>query len=202
VTLGVSTEVSAHLVDDDGMVNPNEFEYLTPKDVDQLIIYLMRNSGTRDVILPGVPQVGVAGDTDFVAAFPGHMHEITNRWHPVPVRAVMNITLLVFWLKNQRFISCVPAMTVPMVPTLRAWRNQVTFEGGHMVTATRPVINDNHWPKTLDYLSEYLAANLGEQDNPLYYVIRPQVDVPRDTYDPSTGYETVDWSPYWLCVSD
>jgi hypothetical protein len=44
----------------------------------------------------------------------------------------------------------------------------------------------------LEYLSEYLAANLGEQGNPFYYVICPQVDVPPESGDPSTGYGTVD----------
>jgi hypothetical protein len=61
-----------------------------------------------------------------------------------------------------------------------------------MVTATQHVINDKDWPKTLEYLSEYLADNLCKQGNPLSYVIHNQVDVPPDAGDRSTGYGTMD----------
>jgi hypothetical protein len=60
------------------------------------------------------------------------------------------------------------------------------------VTATQPVINDKDWPKTLEYLSEYFMANLGEQGNPLSYAIHPQVDVPPEAGGPSTVYGMVD----------
>jgi hypothetical protein len=160
--------------------------------VEQLITSVMRPGGTMDAVLPEIPQFGQVRYAGFVAAFPGHTHQISNCGHPVPMRVVMHIKFLMFWLKHQRRISCIPDMAAITVPTLRAWRNQMTFEGGHTVTTTQPVINDNDWANTLKYLSEYLAANLGEKGNPLYYVIHPLVDVPAEAGDPSMGYGTVD----------
>jgi hypothetical protein len=40
--------------------------------------------------------------------------------------------------------------------------------------------------------SEFIAANHGEQGNPLPYVISPNAAVPTETDDPYTGYEMVD----------
>jgi hypothetical protein len=100
VTLGVPTEASAYLVDDGGMVNLDEVGYLTPADVYQLIILLTCPGGTTGVVLTEVPQVGMPGDADFVLAFPGHTHHIHNHGRHVHLRAVMNIKLLLFWLKH------------------------------------------------------------------------------------------------------
>jgi hypothetical protein len=112
------------------MVDLDDVGYLTPADVDQLIMSTTHPGGTTPVVLPEVPQVGVMGNVDFATVVRDHMHQIPNHGHPVPLRAVMNIKLLVFWLKHQYRISLVPDMTVITVPTLRALRNQITFEGG------------------------------------------------------------------------
>jgi hypothetical protein len=192
VTLGVPTEVSAYLVDDGGMVNLYEVDYLTPKDMDQIIIYIMRPGGTMDVVLPEVPQVGVSGDAEFELALPGHIHQIPNSGHPVILRSVMNIKLLVCWLNHQCHIMRGLDINVSMVPTLRVWRNHMTFKGEHRVTTTQLVINDKDWPKTSDYLSEYLVAILGKKGNEFSYVTHPQVDVSPEVGDPYMGYGTVD----------
>jgi hypothetical protein len=97
-----------------------------------------------------------------------------------------------FWLKHQRRISRVQDTTLITVPTFRAWRNHMTFEVGHTITSTQPAINDKDWPTTLDSLSGYLTANLGEQGKPLYYAIHPHVEVPPEAGNPSTGYVPVD----------
>jgi hypothetical protein len=62
--------------------NLNEVEYLTPKDVEQLIMSVTRLGGTTDMILPEIPQAAQVGDASFVAAFPGHTYQIANRGHP------------------------------------------------------------------------------------------------------------------------
>jgi hypothetical protein len=140
---------------DEGMVNLDEVEYLTPKDVEQIIMYVTRPGGTTDVKLPEIPQVFQVGDADFVVTFPGHTHHISNRGHPVLLRAVMNIKLLVFWLNRQGCISHIPDMAAITVPTLRVWHKHMTFEGGHTVTATQPVmtrIGQRPWSTCLNTL--------------------------------------------------
>jgi hypothetical protein len=94
------------------MVNLDEVGYLTPVDVDQLIMLVTRPGGSMPLVLPDVPQVGVVGDVDFLVAFPSHTHHITNHGHPVPLRVAMNIKLLVCWLNNQHRLSRVLDMTM------------------------------------------------------------------------------------------
>jgi hypothetical protein len=101
-----------------GGVNLEEVGYLTPADVDQLIASATRPDDTMPVTLYGVPQVGNLCAVDFVMTFPGQTLIIPNNGHPVPLRAVMDLKLLVFWLKHHRRISCIPE---------RAWGNHTTF---------------------------------------------------------------------------
>jgi hypothetical protein len=105
VNFGFPTEASDYLAGDGGMVNMDEVKYLTPKDVEQMLMLAMRPGGKTDVFLPEIPQVVQVGDAGFVMALPRHTHQIASRGHPVPLRAVMNIKLLMFWLKHQRRIS-------------------------------------------------------------------------------------------------
>jgi hypothetical protein len=44
----------------------------------------------------------------------------------------------------------------------------------------------------MEEISKFLAANHGEQGNPLSYVIQPNAAVPMEADDPSVGYATVD----------
>jgi hypothetical protein len=52
------TVVSASLVDDGGMVNLGEVEYLTPNDMDHLLMPVTRPGGTTDIVVPEISQVG------------------------------------------------------------------------------------------------------------------------------------------------
>jgi hypothetical protein len=152
VTICVPTEASDYLVDDGEMVNLDEVGYLAPADVHQLITLVTGPGGTAPVVLHGVPQVCEVGDIDFLVVFPGQIHQIPNRGHRVPLRAVLNLKVLVFWLKHQHHISRVPDLDVNTVPTVCTWHNQMNLEGGHTVTTTQPNNNNNDWPRTLEYL--------------------------------------------------
>jgi hypothetical protein len=190
--LGVPPDGSDYLVDEGGMKNLEEVEFLKNKDVDQLIKSVTSPGGMTALTNAAVPEIGVAGAPNYVAARAELIDWVPNRGIPVPQRAVMNIKLLVFWLKHQRRISRVPVISDVTVALVRKWRDQSVFEDDYQVTMTQPVLNDKDWPKTMEEISEFLAANHGEQGNPLSYVIRPEGEVPAEASDPSTGYETVD----------
>jgi hypothetical protein len=116
---------------------------------------------------------------------------VPSRGIPVPQRAVMNIKLLVFWLRRQHHISWIPVIGKVTVALVRQWRDQSVFEDDYEVTMTQPVIDEKDWPNTMEEISEFLAANHGEQGNSLSYVNRPNAAVPTEADDPSEGYETV-----------
>jgi hypothetical protein len=190
--LGVPTDGSEYLVDEGGMINLEEVGFLKNKDVDQLIQYVTHPGGMRVITDAAVPDIGTAGQAGHHAAVAQVIDWVPNRGIPVPQRAVMNIKVLVFWLKPQCRISRVPVIGKVTVALVRQWCDQSIFEDDYEVTMTHPVVDEKDWPKTMEEISKFLAANHGEHVNPLSYVIRPNAVVPMEADDTSTGYETVD----------
>jgi hypothetical protein len=172
--LGVPSGGSDYLVDEGGMTNFEKVGFLKNKDVDQLIKSVTSPGGMTALTTATVPEIGVAGATNYVAARGELIDWVPSRGIPVPQRAVMNIKLLVFWLKHQRRISRVPVISDVTVALVRKWRDQSVFEDDYQVTMTQPVLNYKDWPKTMEEIYEFLVANHGEQGNPLSYVIRPE----------------------------
>jgi hypothetical protein len=101
---------------------------------------------------------------------------------------VMNIKFLVFWLKHQHYISRIPVIGKVTVALVQQWRDQSVFEDDYEVTITQPFIDEKDWPKMMEEIYEFLAANHGEQGNLLSYVIRPNAAVPTEADDSSAWY--------------
>jgi hypothetical protein len=190
--LGVPTDGSEYLVDEGGMTNLEEVGFLKNKEVDQLIQSVTRPGGMQAIMTAAVPEIDTAGQAGHHADVAQVIDWVPNRGIPVPQRAVMNIKLLVFWLKRQRRISQIPVISKVTVALVRKWRDQSVFEDDYEITMTQPVIDEKDWPKTMEEISEFIAVNHGEQGNPLSYVIHPNAAVPTEINDPSAGYETVD----------
>jgi hypothetical protein len=87
------------------MINLEELGFPNNKDVDQLIQYMTHPGGMQAITTAAVPEIGTAGQAGHHAAVAQVIDWVPNRGIPVPQRAVMNIKLLVFWLKHQRRIS-------------------------------------------------------------------------------------------------
>jgi hypothetical protein len=190
--LGVPTEGSDYLVDEGVMINLEEVGFLKNKDVDQLIQSVTRPGGMQTLTTAAVPYISNDGDAGYHSGVAEVIDWVPNRRIPVPQRAVMNIKLLVFWLKHQRRISRITVIREVTVALVCQWRDQSVFEDDYEVTMTQPVIDEKDWQKTMEEIYEFLAANHGEQGNPLSYVILPSIVLPTEDGDPSTGYEMVD----------
>jgi hypothetical protein len=102
--LGVPPDGSDYLVDEGGMTNLEEVGFLKNKDIDQLIKSVTSPGGIMALTTAAVPEIGVAGAANYAAARAELIDWVSNRGIPVPQQAVMNIKLLVFWLKHQRRI--------------------------------------------------------------------------------------------------
>jgi hypothetical protein len=174
-TLGVPPDGSDYLVDEGGMANLEEVEFLKNKDVDQLIKSVASPGEMTALTTAAVPEIGVAGTANYLAARAKLIDWVPDRGIPVSQR--------LFWLKHQRRISRFPVISDVTVALVRKWRAQSLFEDDYQVTITQPVLNDKDWPKTMEEISEFLAANHGEQGNPLLYVIRPEGGGPTESCD-------------------
>jgi hypothetical protein len=190
--LGLPTDGSEYIVNEGGIINLEEMGFLENKDVDQLIQSVTRPGGMQAITTDAVPDIGTAGQSGHRAAVSQVIECVLNRGIPVPQRTAMNIKLLVFWLKDQRRISQIPVIGKVNVVLVRQWHDQSVFEDDYEVTMAQPVIDEKNCPTTMEEISEFLAANRGEQGNPLSYVILPNAAVPTEADDPSAGYETVD----------
>jgi hypothetical protein len=161
--------------------------FLKNKDVDQLIQSVTRPGEMRAITTSAVPYIGTAGQAGHNADVAQVIDWVPNRGIPVPQRALMNIKLLVFWLKHQRCISRIPVIGKMTVELVRQWRDQSVFEDDYEVNITHLVIDEKDWPKMMEEISEFLAAYHGKQGNPLSYVVRPNSAVPKEADDPSAG---------------
>jgi hypothetical protein len=74
---------------------------------------------------------------------------------------------------------------------VRGYREQQRYEDSFKKTAVEPESNDKDWPRTMESIREYLAAQYGAKGSTLYYVIRQEVEVKPHASDPSDNYDTV-----------
>jgi hypothetical protein len=156
------------------MINPEEVDFLKNKYVDLFIHSVTRPGGMQALTTDAVPEIGTAGKVGYHADVAQVVDWVPNRGIPVPQRAMIKIKLLVFWLKHQRRISRIPVIGEVTMALVRKWRDQSIFQDDYEVTMTQPGIDEKDWRKTMEEISEFLAANQGEHGNPLSYVIHPR----------------------------
>jgi hypothetical protein len=120
----------------------------------------------QSLMTDAVSDILNAGQAGYHAAVAQVIEWVPNCGIPVSQRSVMNIKLLVFWLKIQRRISRIPVIGEVSVALVRQWRDESVFKYDFEVTMNQPFIDEKDWPKTIEKISEFLAAPHGEQGNP------------------------------------
>jgi hypothetical protein len=115
-----------------------------------------------------------------------------NNVIPVSIRVVANLKLCVYYLKHMERVHRQPVANEINLVLVRSYRDQQHHEVGFNNTAEEPVINDKDCPRTLETIREYLAYRYRVTRATLDYVVRPDIEVNPEGYDPAEGYETVD----------
>jgi hypothetical protein len=111
---------------------------------------------------------------------------------PVSIRAVENLKLCVYYLKQMEIVQRKPVVNTIDLVLVRIYRDQQRHEVNFKKTADEPVIKDKDWPQTLENIREYLASQYGGTGATLDYVGRPEIAVNPEAEDPVYGYDTVD----------
>jgi hypothetical protein len=109
----------------------------------------------------------------------------------VSLRAENNLKLCVYFLKHTERVRHVPTAASITLEVVRGYREQQRYEDKFKKTAVEPEINDKDWPRTMESVREYQAAQYGEKGSTLDYVIRQEVEVKPHTSDPSENYDTI-----------
>jgi hypothetical protein len=119
---------------------------------------------------------------------------VTSRTNgiPVSIRAVANLKLLVYYLKNMERVQREPLPSAINLLLVSSYRDQQRHEVGFKKTAEEPEINEKDWPRTLEKIKEYITSQYGVTGATLDYVVRAEIDVKPEEEDPPDNYETVD----------
>ena len=101
----------------------------------------------------------------------GNAPALPDHGETVSLRAENNIKLACFWLRHCIRVGrtmTVADVTLANVRLIRESRdNEEEYE-----VATKPVINDKDWPRTMGAIEEWLRASYGQTKVPLAYVVR------------------------------
>jgi hypothetical protein len=119
---------------------------------------------------------------------------VTSRSNGVPVsiRAVVNLTLCVYYLKHMERVQRKPVPNAINLVLVHSYRDQQRYEVGFKKTAEEPEIKDKYWPRTLEKIRDYIASQYGVTGATLDYVVRSEIAVKPEEEDPPENYETVD----------
>jgi hypothetical protein len=94
--------------------------------------------------------------------------------------------------KHMERVHRVPTAASIMLDVVRGYREQQRYEYSFKKNAVEPEINDKDWPRTMESIREYLAAQYGAKGSTLDYVIGQEVEVKPHASDPSDNYDNVD----------
>jgi hypothetical protein len=103
----------------------------------------------------------------------------------VSLRAENNLKLCVYFLKHMERVQRVPTSASITLEVVRGYREQQQYEDSFKKTAVEPEINEKYWPRTMEIIREYFAAQYGVKGSTLDYVIRQEVEVKYHASDPS-----------------
>jgi hypothetical protein len=110
----------------------------------------------------------------------------------VSLRAENNLKLCVYFLKHMERVHRVPTAASITLEVVRGYHEQQRYKDSFKKTTVEPEINDKDWPRTMESIREYLAAQYGAKWSTLDYVIRQEVEVKPHASDPSENYNTID----------
>jgi hypothetical protein len=153
--LGFSDAAAAYLTGDSGIDSLDEIRYLDGIDDIDLTIKGVTNPGGTVTTGTGTSRV-----------------TSRNNGIPVSIRAVLNLKLLVYYLKHMERVQRKPVPSAINLLLVRSYRDQQRHEVGFKKTAEEPEINDKDWPSTLEKVREYLASQYGVTGATLDYVVR------------------------------
>jgi hypothetical protein len=109
----------------------------------------------------------------------------------VSLRAENNLKLCVYFLKHIERVQRVPTAASITLEVVRGYREQQGYEDSFKKTTVEPEINEKDWPRNMESIREYLAAQYGAKWSTLDYVIRKEVEVKPHASDPLDNYDTV-----------
>jgi hypothetical protein len=87
-----------------------------------------------------------------------HRVTLRNNGIPVSIRAVLNLKILVYYLKHVERVQREPLPSAINLVLVRSYRDQHHHEVGFKKTAEEPEIHEKDWPRTLEKIREYLAS--------------------------------------------
>jgi hypothetical protein len=109
----------------------------------------------------------------------------------VYLRDENNLKLCVYFLKHMEMVHRVPTAASITLGMVHGYREQHRYAYSFNKTAVEPEINDKDWPRFMESIREYLAAQYGAKGSTLDYVIRQEVEVKPHAPDPSDNCNTV-----------
>jgi hypothetical protein len=173
--LGFSDAAATYLIGTCGVDSLGEIAYLDAKeDVDAMIKGVTHMGGT------------------FTTGEGTSMVTSRNNGIPVPIRALANLKLCVYYLKHMERVQRQPVPNAINLFLVCSYRHQQRNEVGFKKTAEELEINNKDWPRTLEKIKEYLAYQYGVTEATLDYVVCPEISVKPEAEDPPENYETVD----------
>jgi hypothetical protein len=89
-------------------------------------------------------------------------------------------------------VQQVPTAASITLEVVCGYREKQRNEEKFKKAAVEPDINDKNWPRTMESIRQYLAAQYGAKGSTLDYVIRQEVEVKPHASDPSENYDIVD----------
>ena len=168
--LGFTQQVAATIVDDQGINSMEELAYLDDTSVEQLCKVIRRPGGT-------------------VNAPDGTV--VPNPGMPISLRAENNLKLAAYMARHR--LHRISRSIVAADITLENVRKMIPLQD-HELFHENPEpdmkIDDKDWPTTFANLDEILINTLGEEEIPLFYVVRQNQVVTPEAGDPETNYRS------------
>ena len=163
--MGLPQAATEYLIDSQGMDGLDEFRILTDDEVETLCRVLRRPGGTTGD--PPIPHPGFA----------------------VSIRAEMNLKLMCYLLRYRERTSRTATAAEITLTSVRAIKAHREWEISHR-DSNPPDLNAKDWPRTIEAIEEWLCGCLGSTNVPLAYVIRQNMNVELDAYDPAENYSS------------
>jgi len=175
VRLGFSSHAASYMTRACGLDSLDEVKYMDTDDNVETMIKRVNRPGGSNTTGTGNNRVTTP-----------------NNGFTVSIRAEGNLKLCVFYLKHMERVQRTPTASSITLEMVRGYREQQQWEDDFKKTAAEPEINDKDWPRTLESIREYLAAQYGVKGSTLDYVIRTESTVKPDIEDPVEDYLTID----------